>query len=72
MKITIIGGGNMGGAIARGLIKGTLVKPEEITISDLNEEILSQLKAVDARLTVTTNNVDGGKCARAGEVFGRL
>ncbi len=61
MKITIIGGGNMGGAIARGLIKGTLVKPEEITISDLNEEILSQLKAVDARLTVTTNNVEAVK-----------
>ena len=37
MKITIIGAGNMGGAIARGLAKGSLVNVEDITVSDPNE-----------------------------------
>ena len=32
MKIAIIGVGNMGGAIARGLCKGSIVKPEDIVI----------------------------------------
>ena len=31
MKVTIIGAGNMGGAIARGLAKGNLVKASDIT-----------------------------------------
>ena len=32
MKIAIIGAGNMGSAIARGLAKGSLVQPEDITV----------------------------------------
>lgn len=31
MKITIIGAGNMGGAIARGLAKGSIFAENEIT-----------------------------------------
>jgi len=44
MKIRIIGAGNMGGAIARGLSKGTLIKPSDISISDINEANLNQVK----------------------------
>ena len=32
MKITILGGGNMGGAIAKGLASGSMFKPEDITV----------------------------------------
>ncbi len=34
MKITIIGAGNMGGALARGLAKGSRVDTSDITVSD--------------------------------------
>lgn len=32
MKITIIGGGNMGGAIAKGLVESNYIPPQDITI----------------------------------------
>ena len=38
MKISIIGGGNMGGAIARGLSQSSIVAPSEITVSNRGEE----------------------------------
>ena len=44
MKITIIGGGNMGGAIVRGLVKGSIFKPEDISVSDVNPDVLDALK----------------------------
>ena len=44
MKISIIGGGNMGGAIVRGLIKGSIFKPEDISVSDVNQSALDALK----------------------------
>lgn len=56
MKITIIGGGNMGGAIARGLAKGTLVKTENITVSDPSEITLHGLKAEYPEICVTNDN----------------
>lgn len=56
MKVTIIGGGNMGGAIARGMAKGTLIKTEDITVSDLFQGTLDALKAEYPAMNVTTNN----------------
>lgn len=56
MKITIIGGGNMGGAIARGLAKGSLVQTEDITVSDLSEVTLNALKAEYPAMNVTNDN----------------
>ncbi len=44
MKLTIIGGGNMGGSIARGLISGNLYNPGDITVIDVNEKPLEVLK----------------------------
>lgn len=44
MKVTIIGGGNMGGAVARGLAKGSIVKTNDITVIDINHQLLSVLK----------------------------
>jgi len=44
MKISIIGAGNMGGAIVRGLVKGSVFKPEDISVSDVNQNALEALK----------------------------
>lgn len=56
MKITIIGAGNMGGAIACGLTRGTLVKAADITVSDLSAEALGKLTAYNPNIKTTNNN----------------
>ena len=57
-KITIIGAGNMGGAIARGLIKGNLVSAENITISDISEKLLDKFRETSSKWNLTTSNKD--------------
>jgi pyrroline-5-carboxylate reductase len=44
MNITIIGGGNMGGSIARGLVRSGIFKAEDISVSDINPSVLNALK----------------------------
>ncbi|MDR1004128.1 MAG: pyrroline-5-carboxylate reductase [Prevotellaceae bacterium] len=56
MKITIIGVGNMGGAIARGLAKGTIVSADEITLSDPSQAHLDELKLEFPTLHLSHNN----------------
>lgn len=56
MKIGIIGAGNMGGAIARGLVQGTLVAAKDITVADLSQDKLDELKAFNPDIQVTNNN----------------
>ncbi len=51
MKITIIGGGNMGGAIASGLASGTIFIPQNITVIDRNQ------KNIDALAKTNINGV---------------
>ena len=63
MKITIIGAGNMGGAIARGLASGSLVKAEEITVTAHTQATLDKLKADVPALNTTLNNVEAAKGA---------
>ncbi len=56
MKIAIIGAGNMGGAIARGLAKGDIFRPENIAVADPSTEKLEELKnEVQGIVTSTTN-----------------
>ena len=57
MKIAIIGAGNMGSAIARGLAQGNLVQPEDIIVSNPSEGKLQALQADIPGLEVTTSNV---------------
>ncbi|MDF2379530.1 MAG: pyrroline-5-carboxylate reductase [Candidatus Gracilibacteria bacterium] len=52
MKIGIIGGGNMGSAMAQAFISKNITKAENITIIDLNEE---KLNALQAELEVQTS-----------------
>ena len=56
MKIAIIGAGNMGGAIARGLAKGSLVKVEDIRVSNPSPGKLEALKAEFPDMQVTADN----------------
>jgi len=45
MKLTVIGGGNMGGAIVRGLVQGSIFQARDITVVDINDAPLNALKA---------------------------
>jgi pyrroline-5-carboxylate reductase len=53
-KIAILGGGNLGGAIAEGLIKSQFVSSEQITVTRRNVDAISHLKALG--ITVTSDN----------------
>ncbi|RQO32048.1 pyrroline-5-carboxylate reductase [Taibaiella sp. KBW10] len=54
-KMAIIGGGNLGQAIAEGLISSSFIAPEQITISRRNVAALSALAAKGVQ--VTSDNV---------------
>ena len=56
MKIAIIGTGNMGGAIAKGLIKSGTCSPEEITCTAKSEKTLNKLRGYNPALHVTHDN----------------
>jgi pyrroline-5-carboxylate reductase len=56
MKISIIGAGNMGGAIIRGLSKGSQFKASDIFVSDINEENLQKIKSFNAEINCSTSN----------------
>jgi len=58
MKIAIIGCGNMGSAIARGLIRGTVFKPDDITVIDVRREPLDALKAFTPEINTVLEDYD--------------
>lgn len=62
-KIAIIGAGNMGGAIARGLLKGQLISPKNISISDVSESTLESFRKLSAEWTLTRSNEEAIKNA---------
>lgn len=55
-KIAIIGGGNLGTAIAEGLLKSKFSKPAEITVTKRNIETLQSLK--DQGVKITRDNAE--------------
>ncbi len=63
MKVTIIGAGNIGGAIARGLAQGTIFKASEITCTAKSQETLDKIKAEYPEFTVTKDNIEAVKGA---------
>ena len=58
LKIAIVGAGNMGGAIARGLSKGTLVHSSNIFVSDVSQAHLNAINTFDSRINVSNSNID--------------
>lgn len=63
MKIAILGAGNMGGAIARGLVQGTKVKAGNVTVANPTNGKLEALKAFNALIHVTNSNQEAVKDA---------
>lgn len=63
MKVTIIGAGNMGGSIARGLSKSKLFADDNIVVSDPNECMLEKLGNACPNLTTTRNNQEAASGA---------
>ena len=63
MKAAIIGAGNMGSAIARGMAKGSIVPATSITVSNPSQGKLDRLKAAFPALQVTRDNRAAGKGA---------
>ena len=63
MKAAIIGAGNMGSAIARGMAKGSIVPATSITVSNPSQGKLDRLKAAFPALQVTRDNRAAAKGA---------
>ena len=61
MKLTVIGAGNMGGALIHGWAKSK--KIDSITISDKNEALLADFKQKYPEIQTTTDNVAAAKGA---------
>ncbi len=56
MKIAIIGAGNMGGALARGLAQGSLIAPSDIYVANPSTTKLTKLKEDFPDIRTTTDN----------------
>ncbi len=63
MKLGVIGAGNIAGAIVNGVVHAGIIKPEDITVSDLYDRKLATLRELG--VNTTTHNTEA---AAAGEV----
>ena len=63
MKIAIIGAGNMGGAIARGLAHGQYINACDITVSNPSNAKLEKLKEDYPEINVTNSNKEASENA---------
>lgn len=63
MKIAIIGAGNMGGAVARGLAQGSIIPTENIYVSNPSTAKLTALKSDFPKINITTNNREAATMA---------
>lgn len=63
MKITIIGAGNMGGAIARGLTKGTVFSAKDITVTDISQDNLDKIKVFNSEINISLYSTEEVKNA---------
>jgi pyrroline-5-carboxylate reductase len=63
IQIAIIGAGNMGGAIARGLAKGKLIQSKNIRVSDVSQGNLDIIKAFAPEIVLSNSNREAIKNA---------
>ena len=63
MRISIIGSGNIGGAIARGLAKGTMFKASDITCTAQSDETLEKMRKIDPDFILAHDNVEAARNA---------
>ena len=58
MKVTVIGGGNMGGALAKHWSEAY-----EVTVADRSESLLEKIKSEHPSIKTSTNNIEAIKGA---------
>lgn len=58
MKISILGAGNMGGAIARGLASSTLVSAEDIIVTAQTQKTLDRIQTEVPNIRVSLDNLE--------------
>ena len=63
MKVAIIGAGNMGGALARGLAKGSIIPTSDIYVSNPSTPKLEALKNEFPEINITSNNCTAATAA---------
>ena len=63
MKVAIIGAGNMGGALARGLARGSMIPTDQIVVSNPSKPKLEALKSEFPEIQVTTDNGEAVEAA---------
>lgn len=63
MKVAIIGAGNMGGALARGLARGSMIPTDQIVVSNPSKPKLEALKEEFPEIQVTTDNGEAVEAA---------
>lgn len=61
MKIAIIGTGNLGKAIANGLLESKLVKPKDLTLTKRNYKLLVNFKKLGVQITDNNKEAIKGK-----------
>lgn len=61
MKIAIIGAGNMGSAIACGLVSSSLICANDVTVSNPSQKKLDVLKEFNSEINVTNDNKEAIK-----------
>lgn len=63
MRVAIIGAGNMGGAIALGMAKGTIVDAKDIVVADPSQANLERLKQQVPEMNIAASNAEAVKDA---------
>ena len=63
MKVVIVGGGNMGSSIVKGLVQGKIFKAKDITVIDVNQSTLNVLKTEAPEIQTVLGNYDSIVCA---------
>ena len=63
MKISIIGAGNMGGAIAKGLAQSVLINTTDITVTAATQKTLDAIKSFNKDINTSKNNSEAIKNA---------
>ena len=63
MKIAVIGAGNMGGALARGVAQGVIVATSDIYVSNPSPAKLEVLKREYPKINITTDNREAAEAA---------
>ena len=58
MKVAIIGAGNMGGAIAKGLSQGSIFQANDITCTAQTDETLEKMRHINEAFNLTHDNIN--------------